>query len=1099
MINGTLKRKYLAIGLGLALAVYPVVSSAQRGGDAEIEREFRFAAALIDADYPEYAEAIVDALLAAHPDVTDVRERANVIRAQAMVARRRFEEAERFLNELPPDSPRARAIRLAMADGYYLMGNYEACTAIYEDFFAQYDEELPEDPDLLRFFAEAAYQYAQMLILRDDPVGAAAAYAHVLRAIDPAEREMRRTVMVERSELLLRAAEDLPPGEERQAKIDQAIEHCREVLWGGMDLWFGRAVICLAQTYILSDDRDTAIELLQTNLRMLRTVDDLMRDANIPLTESPLAGARSLLARLYIEEADLLVGERGAREARGLGYLRQAYDAYESIWRMIRRGNQRDAQWLERNPGRTVADLPSRREADRSLDAPTLEQERRAPFTNLAAALERFRQRLDAVGGVQGWSEANRQTATDLREKTVELIETIRTYEGIRIGVTPSREMDVGERFRGREALERAAFFLGDEEDRKQSAVRRYTQALQHDYHVFVNYAGSPWARQSGERVDGLKSTLENLTGQTVRIEVGAESRLRSGLAMITQGRTAFRQSNYAEAVERFVDGLNIRPTGDHVMGVLANLIDAYSRLEKPLYVRMLAEYIGERFGDHAMAPTTLLRIARFYYDRDDPDMYLDLYERYLQLFPNHYMASTILFMLGEQRWEVKDFEHARGYYRRVVDNYPQSGEFMRALNRIGWSYYLQDQFAEAADVFEQVAERAQPGMLRAEAKLSLADSLRQTGQYMQAIRHYRELSRWLEDRGSIYRATAAAREQSERLLEQAMFFQGHCLSRVEEPEDRIEEFRQGAVTLFREFVTRFPRSELAPLALGSTGAVLLALEQADAAADVYDELARNYPESEAGRDARFAMIRSLLDIGQMRRAREELTAMIEDADRHTASQFLRLGRIFSESRDHPSAIRALDRAVAKLSDDAIEPDQRRAMDQRARMLLGQSHFAQGNHDETVRHVRHLIDNYPASAMFFEARFLLGRAYQSLGRIDEAVETLRDVFRQAQDQLLINRATLLFAELQAGRGETSEALASFQRIVLLENPEDPEVRPMFEQALASSVGLFVELGRWNDAVESADQYLRLFPSGADAVDVRNWRVQAVMQREGGNQ
>ena len=74
----------------------------------------------------------------------------------------------------------------------------------------------------------------------------------------------------------------------------------------------------------------------------------------------------------------------------------------------------------------------------------------------------------------------------------------------------------------------------------------------------------------------------------------------------------------------------------------------------------------------------------------------------------------------------------------------------------------------------------------------------------------------------------------------------------------------------------------------------------------------------------------------------------------------------------------------------------------------------------------------------------------------------------------------------------SKALASYQRIVLLGNSDDPATRPIYEKALASSIRILVDMGHWQEAIENADQYLLKFPSGDSIVDVRKWRANAAM-------
>lgn len=1066
----------MMLGIAVLFAAGPFHAWGQAGARA-VETEFEYASRLIEGGFPDYAQSVMDDVVAEHPELAD---RARVIRAQALVAARNFEAAEKVLAEVPEGSPQSQAIRLAIADGYYVSGDYEASGRIYDEFFARHDE-TPSDPDILRFFSEAAYKYAQMQRMRDNPKGAAEAYGHVLRTIQ--DEELIRQVKVEQAELWLRVAEEMEPGEERDKIIQNASSNCREVLWGGMDLWFGRAVACLAQAMILDGRRDEAADLIRSNLEMLRKVDELIREAELPLSDSPLAGARSLLADLLRSEADDLMAEKARREALALDYFEKALKEYQAVWELIQQGIRRDDNYLKRYPDRTVEDLRG------------TEFERRKPIDDLLEALGDFHGIVDQAGGSSGWEVENRERVNKILATVTEIGKKLGELDRKR-GVTPTSDMQLGERFRGREALERARYFLAPAEERRKNALRLYVQALQHEYQVYVTYSGSSWSREAGRNVDALKSLLENLTGQKVTIEVGAEQKRKMGLVLINDGRTLFRQSEYASAAERLLEGLQALPEGRHAVPALANLMECHARLGNDIWVRMLAAYTGERFYDEESAPQALLRIGRYYYDQKNVLMYARIYETYLENFPEHYAAPAILYMLGEQRWEAEDYRGAESYYRRVVENYPQSGEYLRALNRLGWSFYLREMYPEAAEFFDKVVERASPGRLRAEAKLCQADALRNAGEFARAIVHYRELAKWLSDEESVYRRTSQVEDRGayREFLEQAVFFQGHCLSQIADQPGRESEYRRAAVRLYRDFVTRFPDSRFAPSALSSMGAVLLSDDQSEAAAEVFDELARRYPESEAGKNARFAMVRSLLSIGQVDRARRELRGMVAEPDAFTTQHFLNLGELFFEEEDYASALMALNQAEKTPIDEAATNErQRRSIRQRLLMRLGRTHFELGDAAAAAEVLTELIEQYPTSSLIYEARFLLAKAQRELGMTEEAIASLREIFRQSSDQAMINRATLELGKIQVNRGEIGKALASFQRIVLVEDPSNPEIRPLYEEALGLSVELYARQENWSKVVRSADQYLALFPSGERADEVRRLRLEAGMK------
>lgn len=1053
-------------------------AAVQLGRD-DLDREFKFAAELIELELPDYAQFVADRVLEQHPDQKD---RANVVRAEALVEQRQFEAARALLADMPADGPQTQAIKLLLADGYYQVGKLDACSALYREYFDRFADSLPTDPDLLRVYRTAAHKFGQMLARKDESAEAARIYSLLIQVVEGTD--MRRQVLLEQTELLLKAAAGLD-AKERRKTLEQADANCAEILWGGMDLWFGRALTALAQITALRGNRNDAVSLLRTNLDMLKKLDVLLEDSGIPLSESPFAGGRMLLGSLYESDADLLMAAQEPREAGALDLLEQATAEYESVWNLIVRTYKHDQAIMEKAGG------------DRSVLGGTISQ-RREPFDVIGRAVSDFEKalRADRPGG---WTAALAERAGKLAGRVAALRAGVEKHPR-EIGVTARREMQIDDRFEGFRLRDRALDLLADEGARKQKAIEGYTHALQQYYNVFAGYPGSAWSTESNVKVALLKDRLHALTGREVVIKARDSGERKIGLVMLYEGNKLFERKDYARAVESYLDGLARNPDGAEAYVALASLLESYKALNDPLRVKMVARYVGERLRDRPEAPQMLLRIGRLYFEAGDRPMYDYLYELYLARFPDHVVAPTILYMLGEQHWKEEDHAGALPYYERLVDRYAKSGHFLKALNRIGWAHYLQKNFEPAAEAFTRLVDEAPHGEAKAQAKLFLADSYRQMATYGKAVKHYRELTRWLSDKALIYVRNPGAAGDLKDALEQAVFFQAYCLSQIDEPEDRVPAYREAAVKLYRSFIKRFPSSELGPTALSSMGAVLLASGASEEAAAAYEELARRYPESEAGQNARFAMVRSLLDVGQTAKAAEVLNEMLADTAAHPVAHFMHIGGQMLANEAYDEALRCFETvhgAVAAM--DAPTPEDQR-MDQRALFGIGEANVAAGRHEAAVAGVNRLIETYPTTGLFFDARFLLARTYKQLGQPGQAVEVLKDIFKRATDQALLNRATLELAHLQIDQGDSDGALASTQRIVLLVDPAAAATRAIFEEALYVSIDLLGQKERWMDVIANGDQYIELFPSGQWINEVRRWRTKAAVNtaEEGGD-
>ncbi len=1036
-------------------------------GDDELDEEFRFASGLIEFGLPDYAQIVAQRVLDQHPETKD---RVDMIRAEAFIAARKFDEAKALLATMPDEGSKAQAVKLALADGYYRAGNVDACSEIYEAFFAQYASGPPTDTDVRRFYRGAAYKFGQMLVKQERVGEAANVYQHLLKVIEA--REMRRQVLLEQAELLVRSARGLE-GKDRRHKLEQADANCAEILWGGMDLWFGRALSVLAQITDLRGDREEATRILALNQVVLKKLDDLLEESGIPLSESPFAGARMLMGDFAREVGEGLLGAPEVREAVALDYLEKALAAYRTKWALITRTYRHDQALVKRSHDESI--LRGKR------------AQRQKPFDDMAREAAALR---DALAGAapNTWHATVSSRASKLTGSIAQLVKAVADHPRD-LGVTVRPEMAFGDRFKGYTLRDQGLLHLADAEQRKGAAVNAYQGALGHYYNVFAGYPGSTWSEDASRYIESLKGLLGDLTGQEVSIKTRGSGEAKLARVLLHEGHRLFDREQYGPMIESYTKGLAGDPEGSDSLMALNNMLLAYIALGDTLRVRMVTDYLGERFRDRAEAPAILLRAAKQHLDRKEEALATDAYEGFLRHFPDHTSAPMILFMLGERRWEREERLKARPYYERLITTYGQSSYALEALNRIGWSYYLAQEYDPAIKTFNKLVSQAPHGKLRAQGKLCIADAFRQKGAHAAAVKQYVELTKWMTDKKLVYTRSNSLPAEIREIREQAAFFRGFCLTQLQDPAEKVPAYRAAAAKIYRDFVDRFPNSALASSALSSLGAVHIMLEDSDRAADVYEELSRRYPDSEVGQSARYAMLRSLLDVDQVIRASEVLREMIASSGEYPAMQFLQAGDLMLKHEQPEEAILAYKQARSRMQQGDADKDVAQ-MDQRALFGMGKAYHAAGKAEDSVRMINTLIDTHPTTGFFYDARFLLADIHRDQGQPAEAIVVLKDIFKRASDPAVINRATIALAHLQIAENRPKDALASTQRIVLLADPSDPVVRPFFEEALYLGVKLQGEGERWPDVLADSARYEETFPNGRWLSDVRRWRTRA---------
>jgi len=1068
----------------LSLLLFPVVAALPLRAQAQTpsrspaaagagEGEFAFAAVLMEEKMYGYVVFLATRLAQTDPALAP---RANVIRAEALTGERRFDEAAAVIKELPAGSPQTDAVRLVLADGYYSVGDMKRCQALYREFFDRYGDTTPEDPELLRFYRLAAYKFGQMLLKQGDLKGAVQIYDRLIAATR--DEAMLRQIRLEQAELLLRHVRQVKLDAEAFAALVKKVkDHCNAVIWGGMDLWFGRAVICLADVEALAMREDEAMRLLQSNLVMLKTLENTLAEADIPMSESPLAGARMILGGLYEREAETLLGDKGARERRAMLDMGRAFDQAEALWGLVGRIYRQDQGIVKRFDGKT--------DSLRGTAA-----ERQVVFAEMDALLQEFEGLFAAGADGAAWDGSVAAALAELKARVAKVRDGLAAHPRD-IGVTPSVELAFGERFEGRPALARARQWLGPVDQRRERALDLRTRALQQFYSIFASYPNSGWSEQAGANVERLKSALEALTGKTVSIRMAPGSEKKLALVHISEGHDLFSRQQYAGAVDAYLKGLVLYPEGDESLVALAGLLECHAQLGNALDVEVAAGYLAERFAGKHAAAQALLRVGRHYFEKQDAVMYGRLYNYFFENFPEHPGAESILFLLGEQRWKEKDYPGAGRYYQRLVERYPRGARVQDALSRMAWGFYLQEDFVAAGNGFKALGERVPPGLQRAQAKLSYADCLRRQNDFTAALKEYHELTKLLTEGEGIY-TNPERRADYRKVHEQSVFFQAYCLTRIEQPPERIAAYRALAAKLYRSVVEQFPDSGLAPTALSSLGALYITMDDASNAARTYEELTRLYPESDAGKNSRLAMVQSLLEVGQAIKARDAVKDMLASPDDFPPEHFLRIGLLLLDHDQAAEAAGALDLAITKLRKSG-EIEKNPAMEQRALLGAARAWLALKAYDKAVASAADLATRYPQSAFFYEMRFVLAQAYLGLKQTDSAVAVLKEIFQRASDQLLINRATIALGRIQEAAGNTAEALASYQRIVLLADAAAPGMRELMETALGRSAVLLVALQRWPEVLDAARLYQEQFPQGPEALAVRQAQTAARVQ------
>jgi len=642
-----------------------------------------------------------------------------------------------------------------------------------------------------------------------------------------------------------------------------------------------------------------------------------------------------------------------------------------------------------------------------------------------------------------------------------------------------------GARYLGGEIHEEQANAL-ERAGKKKEAQDHLIKAFTEYYNVFAKYSGSEWAAKAGVKANEMKGRLEGDYGRRIKVKLPqGQQRVKVGAQQFRLADTLYRQKKYEDAIAEYLKVVNQFPDSDQTPRVLSNVMQAYAQLGDPLMVKVVAEYLGERFSGDPSAARALLLAGKHYLDAKDEPMYMFCYETYLKHFPEHERAAGVLFSLAGLRRRAGDDEGRMRYLRRILTDYQEDQYYLRTLQMLAWDAYRSERFDEAVHYFQRFVEEEQPGLERAKAQFAMADAHFRSEEYIPAVKAYTELIRWLDpdDTDNPYNTSPEARRENANILEKAHFQQANGLSLIQAPPERQAALYEKGIERLDHFLETYPDSSLAPKAMAGKGRLYLALGQFDAATRTFNTLASAYPQSEEGKSALYSLIKAAMEVEKVQVAKEAFGRMLANAQAYTPAEFARVGQLMFDVASYPEAIQAYRKVLE------AQPEER-ALLERALFGMGKAYYELGQYAEAAEPLEALMTKYPKSGLFYDAKFALAESYLKTGQLAAAEEALTDIFRYASKPELINEASYQLGVIQREADEQEKAYASFQRVALLANPENREVRPIIEKCLWESIILGAELERFSDVIESCDQYLQLFPESERVERVRELQREA---------
>ncbi len=309
-------------------------------------------------------------------------------------------------------------------------------------------------------------------------------------------------------------------------------------------------------------------------------------------------------------------------------------------------------------------------------------------------------------------------------------------------------------------------------------------------------------------------------------------------------------------------------------------------------------------------------------------------YQKYLDLYPQGDKIPDVRFRLAECSFQQRDFAKAAVLYEKVADLYPGLEIAKQALSRAGESFQKTGDYANAKKVFTKLKDRY-PDTPDAEyAQYNLTD----LGKYIPSPKPATPTT--TKGEGEEKPKTAQIELTEDELLQKAK-------------ESFEAKNYQQAISLFKDFLKRFPKSSFAHYAQLKIAESFYYQEKFQEALKEYKKVVADYPESKYIDYALYSIGWCNYRLGN---------------DIEAISSFERMLKEYPNSKYVTSSQKAIEKIK-------LEYNEKKAKEL---LSIAKSFYTAEKNREAKNTLSELIEKYPQSEVVNEAKELLAKIDEQL-------------------------------------------------------------------------------------------------------------------------
>jgi len=579
------------------------------------------------------------------------------------------------------------------------------------------------------------------------------------------------------------------------------------------------------------------------------------------------------------------------------------------------------------------------------------------------------------------------------------------------------------------------------------------------------------------------QAAFETLLKQHPKFEQAEAAGLYLGLSEFSLARASGNARDYERAAATFKKLIEQYPKGSYLPQAryyLAEALYAQGKKEEavPLYQAVIAD---SKAG--ALKADALYALGVTEEELSHPELAATAYHQFLTEFPKHNLAVEVGFRLGESFLAREQYAEAEKYFESAAANKDFRASDLANL-RVAECLAARRLYAQAAQRYQQLVKDFPESAYRDKAQLEGGKCAYLAGDFGKAVETLKPLAKaqgeigaeaahWTArsllrsgDPAEAYRVAEAAAAQAAKTAFHGQLLLDQADALYEQPEHR-----QAAVEAYIALADKYSDDPAAVQARYMAGFALLGQGKYEEALEQTREFLKRYPSSDLVPDVKYVAAEcelQLKDYGDAAALYRELIANYPNHAESTAWK-VRLGRTLHLQGDAQGAIDVLSPAI-----NAIREPETKA---EALFLLGISQNELQEFAEAAKSLQASLEAAPSWRQADETLLALAQAQFRLGDLSAARQTVAQLIEKFPKSPALDRAWYLSAEYAYEAGDLATAAAQYQRIL-----DDFPGSPLVSRARYGLGWTQYSQGEFAKAVDSLSQMLAAVPERDQAND-----------------